>query len=107
MAKLCLSVFGKKKRFSTFSPDRIEVHQRSCKGPQGGGKAPPPQQQQLQQAAAANNSSSISATALANVEMLLSTPLTIRRQLHSQTDAVVVNHPPVHLGEEQDLGPML
>jgi hypothetical protein len=38
-----------------------------------------------------NGNTAISATALANVEMLLSTPLTIRRQLHSQTDAVVIN----------------
>ena len=77
-----------------FFPDRIEVHMRSCKGPIGGVK-PAPQQQQQQpkppeqlQAVTANTLSS--PAIMANVEMLLSTPLTIRRQLHSQTDAVEI-----------------
>ena len=76
-----------------FFPDRIEVHQRSCKGPIGGVKPPPPSQQQQQTATTLT-----AAEAMANVEILLSTPLAIRRQLHSQTDAVQVkaavsNHP--------------
>ena len=88
-----------------FFPDRIEVHKRSCKGPQGGVKPQPPQPPAAAPAAAAIASSStnpISATALANVEMLLSTPLAIRRQLHSQTDAVVIHQSPVHIPEEPD-----
>jgi hypothetical protein len=74
-----------------FFPDRIQVHQRSCKGPIGGVK-PPTQPQQQQQPA----TTLTPAEAMANVEILLSTPLAIRRQLHSQTDAVQVkvsSHP--------------
>jgi hypothetical protein len=89
--------------------DRIEVHGRSCKGLQGGLKPWAQQQPPITAvhtgSLTAVNTSSLSAipTAIANVELLLSTPLTIRRQLHSQTDAVVVNSSsPLHQHDEVD-----
>ena len=80
-----------------FFPDRIEVHQRSCKGPVGGVKPLPPSQPQQPQQPTLSP-----AEALANVEILLSTPLAIRRQLHSQTDAVKVKSTNLHLPQDID-----
>ncbi len=79
--------------------DQIEVHGRSCKGLQGGLKPWAQQQPPITAvhtgSLTAVNTSSLLAipTVIANVELLLSTPLTIRCQLHSQTEtvAVVVN----------------
>ncbi len=73
---------------------------RSCKGPIGGVKPQQLQQPKVPEQLQAVTANTLSSPAImANVEMLLSTPLTIRRQLHSQTDAVEIKKSsvlPVH-----------
>ncbi len=96
-----------------FFPDRIVVHEKSCKGSHSiKGKPAVPNiisnnnnnnSSNNNNIANINNNNSIVTTGpVPNVELLLSTPMTIRRQLHSQTDAVKVKKEKVATNEDMD-----
>lgn len=92
-----------------FFPDRIVVHEKSCKGDHSiKGKSAASNNNNnnnnnsINNNVVNNNNSIVATGATPNVEILLSTPMTIRRQLHSQTDAVRVKKEPMASNEDMD-----
>jgi len=82
-----------------FFPDRIVVHEKSCKGDRSiKGKTANNANNNFVN----NNNNNNNNVTTANVDLLLSTPMTIRRQLHSQTDAVKLNKEQTIPNEEMD-----
>ena len=88
----------------TFFPDRIVVHQKSCKGkvtPSSGGGS---FKKSLQKPKNLINKNLEVANNSPEVMMMLSSPQPVRRQLHSQQDAVVVVHSQDKLSRLKSLG---